>query len=101
MDIEDYIKKLLSGKKSKKDVVDQLYEKPMRDVKGDQTTFAYINPGFIQQCDLLFLPNDKGYVYALVLVDQGSRMCDAEPLKTKQPSDVIKAFKAIYKRKIF
>lgn len=39
-----------------------------------------------------------GYKYALVVVDIGSRICDAEPLKTKDAIDVREAFKAIYAR---
>eukprot|EP01035_Chromulina_nebulosa_P021692 gene21692-28073_t len=50
--------------------------------------------------DLLYLPNDKGFQYALIVVDQGTRLLEAEPLKNRSPSDIITALKKIYKRKV-
>jgi hypothetical protein len=57
-----------------------------------------IKDGYVHQADLLFLPNDDGYRYALVVVDLGSKKCDAEPLKSKTQQDVKKAFQTIYER---
>jgi len=51
------------------------------------------------QADLLFLPNDDGYKYLLVVVDIATRKVDAEPLKTKEATEVKKAMEKIYKRK--
>lgn len=81
-------------------VLESLYHKPKRDTGGDASTFPYITSGYVQQGDLVYLPNDRGYQYALVLVDMGSRKVDAEPLKERQASDIIDAIKSIYKRKI-
>ena len=53
-----------------------------------------------QQADLLFLPNDDGYRYCLVVVDIATRKVDAEPLKTKESNEVKKALQKIYKRRI-
>ena len=54
------------------------------------------------QADLLFLPHDrvknKTYKYALVVVDTSTKAGDAEPLTSKKPTDVLAAFKRIYKR---
>lgn len=104
MEAENFINNLLSGKKKKPvettSIVDKLYEKPPKEKADDKAHFDYINPGYIQQADLLFLPNDKGNQYALVVTDQGSRKVDAEPLKSKTSIDVLKAFQAIYKRSI-
>jgi hypothetical protein len=58
----------------------------------------FIESGYIHQADLLFLPNDDGYKYALVIVDIGSGVIDAEPLKTKTQIEVLSAFKTIYSR---
>ena len=55
-----------------------------------------IEPGIIHQADLLFIPNDNGYKYALVVVDLGSRLCQAEPLKDKTSKEVLKAIRKIY-----
>src|SRR5690606_37077552 len=52
------------------------------------------------QADLLFLPNDDGYRYALVVTDVATRLSDAQPLKNKHSVDVKKAFETIYNRKI-
>ena len=61
-------------------------------------------PNKIHQADLLFLPHDtyrkKTYKYALVVVDIASRYKDAEALTTKECSEVAKAFKKIYSRKL-
>lgn len=54
----------------------------------------------VQQADLLFLPDDNGYKYCLVVVDVGSRLTDAQPIKNKSAEDVKKAFEKIYKRGI-
>jgi hypothetical protein len=48
------------------------------------------------QADLLFLPDDQGYKYALVVVDLHSGITDARPLKSKEPKEVTEALKEIY-----
>ena len=55
---------------------------------------------FEHQADLLFLPDDKGYKYALVVTDIGTRLSDAEPLKDKKSKLVAAALDKIYKRGI-
>ena len=58
----------------------------------------------IHQADLLFLPHDtvnrKTYKYALTVVDIESRYKEAEPLTSKDSSEIAKAFGNIYKRKL-
>ena len=53
---------------------------------------------------MLFLPHDtvnrKTYKYALTVVDIESRYKEAEPLTSKDSSEVAKAFGNIYKRKL-
>lgn len=98
--METFIYKMLTGKKSKKSVVDQLYRRPQKDVLGDQTTFSSIVPNYIQFADLVYLPNDQGFIYALVVVDQGSRFVDAIALKDRKVADIIAGFRKIYQRKI-
>jgi len=93
------------AKRSKKQkdvqVVDKLLEKPIRDKGKNAPQFVHKDVGITQQADLLHLPDDNGYKYSLVVVDQGgNRVTDAEPLKAKDASSVLKAFKAIYARKI-
>lgn len=62
--------------------------------------FQSFAPGYTQQADLLFLPHDHGYKYALVVIDNYSRKLDAEPLKSKKAAEVKKAFEKIYKRDV-
>ena len=65
-------------------------------------TFAVQSPNSVHQADLLFLPHDrrsrKGFKYALTVVDVASRFKAAEPLTSKESSEVSKAFQRIYKR---
>lgn len=92
--------KLKKNEKIDSDLVDNLFQKPKKDRGLNMPHFQRLSPNFAQQADLLFLPNDKGFRYALVIADQGSRFTDAEPLKSRSNEDVLKAFKTIYKRKI-
>jgi hypothetical protein len=62
--------------------------------------FQYPTAGQICQADLLFMPTDKGYKYMLVVIDNGSRLVDAEPLKSKESKAVVSAFQMIFSRGI-
>ncbi|PFX28891.1 hypothetical protein AWC38_SpisGene6398 [Stylophora pistillata] len=67
-------------------------------------TFDVESPNTVNQADLLFLPHDrfpkgrKVYKYALTVVDVTSRFKAAEPLTSKDSSEVSKALQTIYKR---
>ena len=56
----------------------------------------------MHQADLLFLPHDKvgrsTYKYALTVVDVASRFKEAQPLTSKDSTEVAEAFKSIYAR---
>ena len=100
---DSFFDELLKPKKdkvNKNNLLDNLYAIPKKDKGQNRPSFQYYEPNIFQQADLLFLPDDMGYKYALVVADIGSRCCDAEPIKTKSNNDVEQAFKAIYKRKI-
>ena len=66
-------------------------------------TFDVEFPNAVHQADLLFLPHDKLprgrkiFKYALTVVDVASRFKAAEPLTSKDSSEVSKAFQKIYK----
>ena len=66
-------------------------------------TFDVDLPNAVHQADLLFLPHDKLprgkkiFKYALTVVDVASRFKAAEPLTSKDSSEVSKAFRKIYK----
>jgi len=99
----DFYEKLFTQKrvktKDQKQVLEKLYTRPKRDSGKNMPHFQYLKDG-TQQADLLSLPHDGDYKYALVVVDNHSRQTDAEPLKGKTPAEVLEAFKAIYKRGI-
>ena len=53
----------------------------------------------IHQVDMLFLPDDNGYKYALVAVELATFHMDAEPLKQKDSETAKKALLKMYKIK--
>ena len=75
-----------------------LYKTPPK-VK-DEARTQDVDDGVTHQADILFLPTDNNFKYALVVTDIGSRGTDAEPLKTKTATEILTAFKTIYKRKV-
>lgn len=83
-----------------KQELENLYKRPKKNSKINEPHYPIIEPDYVQQADLLHLPNDNGYKYVLVVVDLGSRLTDVEPLKDKTSETVKKAFKSIYKRNI-
>ncbi len=84
------------GKKKKDDMISNLYKKPIKDKGVNAPKYPEFKDDYFHQADLLFLPNDDGYKYALTVVDVGSRKIDARALKSKKANDIIKAFKSIY-----
>ena len=59
-------------------------------------------PNEVHQADLLFLPHDRvgrrTYKYALTVVDVASRYKEAEPLASKEATEVAAALSRIYRR---
>ena len=85
--------------KKSDDLIHQLLEPPKKErPKNRPHVDKSVEKGFTHQADLLFLPNDNGFKYALVVIDIGSRLCDAEPLTKKDGDSVQKAFQTIYRR---
>ena len=58
-------------------------------------------PNQLHQIDLLFLPEDDGYKYALCLVDVASRYKAARPLQTKEAQELLSNLKDIYQNDEF
>lgn len=85
VDVNDKHFKLLShGKKMQEEAI-----KPHFDVdKG----------GASHQADLLHLPKDNGYEYALVVTDLATRAIDSVPIKTRDAKTVLAALQKIYQR---
>lgn len=87
-------------KPDKPQVLDELYKVPKKDKGKNMPHFQVLAKDYVNQADLLYLPEDAGHKYLLVVVDANSRLTDAEPLTGKSSEDVLQAFKKIYGRKI-
>jgi len=86
-----------SNKKQKNEELFNLYKKPKVPDSHEIPKFQNYDPRVIHQADILELPNDNGYKYALVVVDIGSRRVNVTPLKSKSSKDVKAGFEKIYK----
>lgn len=87
-------------KKVSKSLVDNLLIRPKKDEGGNKPHYRNYKAGLVWEADLLFLPNDEGYRYVLVVVDIGSHLVDAEPLKQRNAPQTVEAMKKIWKRNI-
>ena len=98
---EFYTNVLTSAIKKKKDleneILHNLYKKS-REKKIEMPSIQAILPNVVQQADLLYLPNDDGFKYCLAVVDIGSRLFDAVPLKDRTSKAVLDGFKILYKQ---
>ena len=81
-------------------IVDNLLKKPKKD-KGNQMPHYQTYPkNYKHQIDTLYLPDDNKNKYALVVVDVGTRICDAEPMAGRSGKDTSEALETIYSRDI-
>jgi transposase InsO family protein len=77
-----------------KQAVFQVYFTTVRKIQ--RPHFSIYKPNEAHQADLIFLPNDNGYKYALTVIDVASRFKAARALKSKNSVDVAAAFSDIY-----
>jgi hypothetical protein len=80
--------------------IHNLYKKHKKDKGLEQAHFHNDIPNAIYQCDLLYLPTDDGYKYALVVVDTCTGITDAEALKSRTAEVVLEGMKTIFSRGI-
>lgn len=80
--------------------IDNLMKIPKKDTGVNVPHKDIRTANTVHQADLLFLPDDRGYKYALIVVDVASRQMDGEPLKNKYARTVKDAFVRIYSRNI-
>ena len=76
----------------------QLYKKPKKDKGKAIPTMTDFDPKAVMQADLIYLPDDDGYKYALGCVDISTGFTDAEPLRERDAKSVLAAFKKIRAR---
>ena len=95
-------------KKSFKDIIKKLdIDESLHKITKKPKHFNRFNisvvpePDFNYMSDLLMLPKTKeGYRYLLVIMDLATKEFDIEPLKTKEPKDLLQAYKKMIKRDI-
>ena len=78
----------------------QLKQIPKKEKGYNMAHTQVFKEGLINEADVLYLPKDGKYAFALVVVDSSSKKCDAEPITTVSSSHVVKAFEKIYARGI-
>ena len=89
--IKDF-KKLLENEED----IEALYKKP---IKEKIFPHAYItDKNILHMTDILYLPEDKGFKYLLVVVDCNNKLCDARPLKSLEMDEIIINLDDIYKK---
>ena len=81
--------------------VDETYSKPTKKPIFDHVKAnTFPKNGYNEMADLLFLPETKAkFKYLLTMVDLWSDRFDMEPLRTKEPKEVLDAMETIFKRK--
>lgn len=100
--VNKIVNKLIKSKEPAKPTKDleSLYKQPRKESREEEPHFQVYKDSYAQQADLIFLPNDSGFKYCLVVVDDHSKKCDAVPLRSKESPAVLKAIIKIYNRGI-
>ena len=98
MSIKEFYNDIKKNAKANTEL-NQLYKKPVpeRGIEMPKTQVFYKN--IYYEADCLYMPDDKGYKYILVVVDLFDSTIDAEPVKNLKPADIIVAFGKIFQRK--
>ena len=66
--------------------------------KTANTPHTHVNTrNFIHQADTLYLPHDKKFKYAVVVVDLATSHMDAKPVRTKNSTEAARVIKEMYK----
>jgi hypothetical protein len=78
--------------------LNQLYKKGLPETGKNIPVAQVFNKDIYYQADILYLPEDEGFKYLLVCIDLYDGSLDAEPVKELKPTDIIEAFKEIFKR---
>ena len=95
--MSDIAKKDITKTDSEK-IVKELLRRPNPKARKMYNHFSIQMPNFLHQIDLLHLPNDSGFQYALTLVDVASRYKGARPLRNKTAVATLNALLDIYEK---
>lgn len=80
--------------------INNLFKIPKKEKRLDMPKFYNFVEDNTHMMDILYLPDDNGFKYCLVVMDIATNKMDAEPLKRIGSSDIVQGLKDIYKRKI-
>jgi hypothetical protein len=97
MSIEEFINHLKSSTDTE---LKGLYKKPVKEKNSQMPKTQVFEKNIFHQADILYMPDDKGFKFILVVVDPYDNSVDAEPVKDilSKNNDVLDAFKKIYLR---
>jgi len=79
-------------------LVKSLYQLPKKEKGIEMPKTQVFQPNTFHEADLLFMPEDNGYKYILMVADAHNKKIDAEPIHNKETKTVKAAFKKIYAR---
>ena len=95
----DNLRKKFGMGNTQKNIVDNLIKIPVPDTGLNVPITDVFQRNYSHQVDLLYLPDDNGFKFALVCVDLESSYIGAEPMKdNKSSAEALKALLKIYKR---
>ena len=103
--IGKFIEHIKSNKaKDKNSELRVLYKRPVPEKRDMMPKTQVFYKNTYQQADVLYLPDDNGYKYLLVVIDVYDNGMDAYPFKNSPlskegQSDVLKGFQHIYEKK--
>ncbi len=80
--------------------INNLYKIPKKDKGFNMPRYQQYDKDDIHEADLLTMPIFNKFKYILMVVDIGSRLCDAEPIRGKDTQTVLNALKKIYDRDV-
>lgn len=82
-----------------KEAVKQLYEKPKKELVYPHLNI--IEPNYLQEIDILYLPDDDGFKYLLTIIDVHNSLCDGRALKNMLSETIIRALDDIYDKQMY
>jgi hypothetical protein len=98
---EDFGITPLDKKIMKNELIHKLLLKPLKEKRQEIPRFINHQKDNTHQLDLLFLPDDNGYKYLLVIVDVATSTIDCRPLKNKNSENVLKNTLDIYNSGVY
>ncbi|RIA82367.1 hypothetical protein C1645_835488 [Glomus cerebriforme] len=76
-----------------------LYFTPKKESKSERSRVLVWLKNAIVQANLCKMSKDQGYNYFLAVVELACQKVDSQPIKDKEASTVLKAFKKVFRRK--